>query len=320
MQDGPISHADRVAATLANVEAVRKGRPAGPAAAPGAGARDCRIDLKLLQWRAIAAGERSARARDRLADFDPARRPDLWAGTVQDGTARGFATALEEAISLAPPPPAVPIAIDDPVRSQRFDRKQLRRKKDLLVKSGGSRVRFSRREGLLFVDRGEQVHSTNCLRFEARRDVGTLDGFRGDDGERPRMFSAQFLQPIDYEIAPGYTRLELEGRLGRGPVGWPMRLSLVGVAAEDSVRLVLQVDNAMRDWRLRARFLGIPSAAIGHECADVREEVANDAGGFLAFTLVRACGTLLVDDVPVAVPGAHCAGTHVHCFRLGQTP
>ena len=38
-------------------------------------------------------------------------------------------------------------------------------------------------DGVLLVDREAGVHSANCLRFEARADQGTLDGFVGDERE-----------------------------------------------------------------------------------------------------------------------------------------
>jgi hypothetical protein len=316
MHPGPHSHADRAATTLADVDRIAAPR-AGSAAPPGSGARDCRIDLKLLQWQAARACAASATARAHLARFDPAHRPDLWAGTVRDGTARGFLAALEEAVSLAPPPPDVPEPAPDGLHTREVRGRELRRSKDLLVASAGGRIRFTRRDGLLFVDRDERVHSVNCLRFEARADRGTLDGFAGAEHERPRLFSAQFLQPVRYLTAPGHARLDLAGRLGRGPVGWPMRLSLVGDHGAARVRLDLELDNHVRDWRLRARFLGIPGELLAHECTDVREVVTGDAGGFVAFTLVRACGTLLVDGAPVAVPGAQCQGALRHRFWLG---
>ena len=68
------------------------------------------------------------------------------------------------------------------------------------------------------------------------------------------------------------------------------------------LRLTIRVENRHAGWRLRARFLGIPAERIAHECTPVCEVVENDAGGFVAFTLVRACATLLVDGQPVAVP------------------
>ncbi len=315
MPSESMSHPDRVAATLANLTDVRATRAGALFASPGEGAHDCRVDLKLLQWRALAAAERSARARARLTAFAAKEHPDVWAGTVQDGTARGFAAMLEEAIALAPavPLPALP---DDPVLTRVFAGKELKKKKDLLVASGGARVRFSKKQGLLFVEREGGVHSANCLRFEARRDLGTLDGFVGDEGERPRLFSAQFLQPQRYVQSPGWSELVLAGRIGRGPIGWNCELVLTGVEADPTLQMTLRLDNRIAGWRLRVRFLGIDSAAIVHECMPVREVVQSDAGGFVAFTLVRACGVLLVDGKPVAVPGAQCQGLIVHSFRL----
>lgn len=319
MPSAPMSHPDRVAATLANVADVRAERGDGPFALPGTGAFDCRIDLKLLLWRATAAAARSARARAHLAALDLAHRPDLLAGTVQDGVARGLAAALEEVCALAPPVAAPEPPPFDPVRMQQWSGRELRKKKDLLVKSGGPRVRFTRREGLLYVDRDDGLHSGNCLRFEARRDTGSLDAFAADDSERPRLYSAQFLQPQRYLQAGDFTELEMAGRLGRGPIGWPCQLVLRGHAASPTLELLLRIDNRMSGWRLRARFLGMPAANIAHDCTPVTECVQNDAGGFVAVTLVRACTALSVDGRTVAVPAAACQGPIEHRFTLGVT-
>lgn len=317
MPSEPMSHPDRVAATLANLADARATRNGMPFAPHGAGAADCRIDLKLLQWRAIAAAQRAGRAKAHLMPFDSKLHPELWAGTVQDGVARGFAAALEEAIALAPaePPFALP---DDPLHTRVFEGKELRKKKDLLVASGGPRVRFSRKEGLLFVDRESGVHSVNCLRFEARRDLGTLDGFLGDESERPRLHSAQFLPPRRYVQRPGFAQLELKGRLGRGPIGWDCEIVITGLEAEPQLRLVVRLENRLSGWRLRVRFLGLQPAAIEHECMPVREVVQHSGGSFVAYTLVRACERLLVDGQTVAVRGAACLGTIEHHFRLGS--
>lgn len=314
MPASPVSHPDRRAATLANLA----GAPAAPAGAlfalPGAGAADCRIDLKLLQWQALAAAARSPRAKAHLDAWPAAAHPDLWAGTVQDGVARGFAVCCEEAVALAPPVPAPP-AIPEGARVTTG--KELRRKKDVLVASGGPRVRFTRKGGLLLVDRAGDVHSANCLRFEARADHGTLDGFAGAADERPRLYSAQFLQPRQYVEAAAGQELVLAGRLGRGPIGWSCEVTITGRPDDPSLDLIVCIANAPAGWRLRARFLGVGSEAIEHACTPVREVVANDAGGFVAFTLVRACTTLLVDGIPVAVPGARCGGPLLHHFRIG---
>jgi hypothetical protein len=326
MPSEPMSHPDRVAATFANVDAARAVRGDGPFAPPGTGAFDARIDLKLLSWQATAAATRSPRARAHLARLDLERRPDLRCGTVHDGVARGLAAALEEVVSLGPPAPEPEAPPFDPLRMQLWSGRELRKKKDLLVKSGGPRVRFTRREGLLYVDRDDSTqgetgrHSSNCLRFEARRDIGTLDGFVADDAERPRIYSAQFLQPQRYLQAGDLTELELAGRLGRGPIGWPCRLLVRGHTTEPTLQLVLRLDQRLTGWRLRARFLGIPAAAIAHECTPVTECVQNDAGGFVAVTLVRANDALLVDGRAVPVPAAACRGEIVHRFRLGEPP
>lgn len=309
-------HPDRKAQTLANVAAIQETDGDGPFTPPGADSRDCRIALKLLQWRALRACENSGAARERLAEFDPATRPDLWAGTVQDGTALGFAAALEEAISLAAPEPTTSMP-DDPARTVCLEGKDLRRKKDLLVASGSARVRFSRKQGILFVDRSANTNAPNCLRFEARADEGDLDHFRPDENQRARLFSAQFLQPQRYLTAPGFTELRLAGRLGRSRDGWACELVLTGIDAEPTVRMSLRIDNQQTNQRLRARFLGMDPALIEHGCTDVAERVENDFGGFVAFTLVRSVGTLQVGGERVATPQAQCAGSLEHTFRLG---
>lgn len=312
------SHPDRCAATLANLPALQEEGGAGPFASPGAGSRDCRINLKLLQWAALRACSASKAARARLDEFDPMLRPDLWAGAVQDGVANGFAAALEEAISLAPEPPQPPQFTADPVHTQVFEGRELRRKKDLLVKSGAARIRFSRKTGLHFVNRDTDTNLENCLRFEARRDLGTCDEFVAAEDERPRLFSAQFLQPRRYVTAPGGAILQLGGRLGRTQAGWNCEVTLTAFDAEPFVRLYLRVDNYHSDHRLRARFLGLDPSLITHECTDVREVVANDHGGFVAYTLVRSVGAVEVDGRRTAVPNAQCHGPILHTFLLGR--
>ena len=92
MQPALLAHPDRAAATLATIEAERDARGSGPFLGPGPGARDCRIDLKLLAWQARQACHANPAATARLSAFDADEHRDLWAGTVRDGTARGFAT------------------------------------------------------------------------------------------------------------------------------------------------------------------------------------------------------------------------------------
>jgi hypothetical protein len=310
----PRSHPDRTAATLAQIG--RRPGDAGASALPGAGAADCRIDLKLLQWRALRAVAASAASREHLQPFALHAHPDLWAGTVQDGVARGFAARLEEAIALAGLPVVPPLPdIGEP--TQAVTGKDLRRRKDLLVSSGGPRLRFSRQTGVLFVDRARGVQSANCLRFEARADHGDLDGFAGAADERPRLFSAQFLRPVEFAEGRAGSRLVLRGRIGRGRIGWDVTATAVGLSAADVVHLRIAVDNRLMGWRLRARWLGIPSAAIAHDCTPVREIVDGGPAKFVAFTLVRAVDLLRVDDHPVPAPAAACLGTLVHDFHLG---
>ncbi len=306
------SHPDRHAATLVQLV---DGPTTAAHRAPGPGARDCRIDQKLLLWRACRASARSDAARAHLDRWPQNEHPDLWAGTVRDGVARGFSAALEEAISLAadedgPDPFVIPPA------AQVTTGKDLRRRRDVLIASGGSRCRFARKTGLLFVDREGGVQSANCLRFEARRDLGSLDDFEPDAAERPRLFSAQFLQPELLAETPDATLLRLVGRLGRGPVGWRCAVSVLGRRIDDAVRLRIELLDGEAGWRLRARFLGLPSDAVTHHCTDVREEVVGAQGRFLAFTLLRACGVLHVDGQPVAVPDAARPWPLVHDFEL----
>lgn len=320
MPDLP-THPDRAAATLANLPDAR-GVADGPWAPPGAGAADCRIVSKLLQWRALQAVARSPRSAEHLLPYARDRHPDLWAGTVQDGVARGFDVRLEEAIALAPP--AMPTAPTSPSLAAASGGgvrittgRELRKRKDLLVAAASARVRFTRKEGLLFVERSSDAHSANCLRFEARCDRGTLDEFGVVADERPRLYSAQFLQPVRYVEGPAGNELALAGRLGRGPVGWNVELTITGEPERARLRLHLRLDNRQRGWRLRARFLGLPLAMIEHECTPVHEVVANDAGGFVAFTLVRAVDTLRVGADTVPTPAASCQGPIEHTFHLG---
>ncbi len=317
------SHPDRRGRTLLQCHAARES-DLGPWDPPGPGSRDARIDLKLLAFRAQQALLHSTAARQRLLGLSPTLRPDLWAGTVQDGTARGFAVALEEAASLLPEDPrdGDPTAVlaahpPDPLRGQILHGKDLRRRKDLLVTSAGPRVRFSRKEGLLLLDRDGGIRSQGFLRFEDRTDRGTLDGFAADPTERPRLFDPRFLQPVLHRQGPDLHALVLEGSLGRGRTGFPCRLALLGFPDEPFLRLTLRIDNPHPDHRLRARFLGLPRDHIRHRCTDVAEPIDGPHGGFVAFTLVRACGTLLVDGTAVPTPAAQCLGPITHHFQLG---
>src|SRR5690606_18522885 len=181
--------------------------------------------------------------------------PDLLAGTVQDGTARGVMVVLEEAISLC----GVPLGRSEPPWVEPSnaehehavtDGRALRRRKDLLVASGGARIRWSRRGGVLFVDRAVDVHADACRRLEDRSERGDLDGFVPDLDERPRLFSPAFLRPRRYVEGSDYQRLELEGRLGRGPRGYPARIVFEGRRSDAFVTLGVAIRNDHDDHRL----------------------------------------------------------------------
>lgn len=306
------SHPDRVAPTLA-VRARLLARSVGPFAAPGPGSADARVDLKLLAHataRALASRGTDA-ARARLAGLDT---PDLLAGTLQDGTARGLASAYEDALSLCTQAPGeTPPTWDEVVEGR-----DLRRRREVLVASGCARVRFSRKGGILFVDREHDVHEENCIWFEDRTDCGDLDGFRALDGERARLFNPGFLAPRRLWTSAATTRLELAGRLGRRPSGHPCELTLEGRSDEPFVRVVVRLLNQHDDHRLRVRFLGCTEpGAIGHDGTPGWEAIAMNRHRFVAATLVRACGRLRIDDRTIAVPGAQCRGWIEHRFRLG---
>ncbi|MGC6488721.1 MAG: hypothetical protein ACON4Z_13825 [Planctomycetota bacterium] len=313
MPTSPRPHPDRLAPTLLQVQAGASAA-AGDYRQPGPGSADCRIDLKLQLYRARRAAAAHPAAAAHLEPFGETEHPDLWAGTVPDAVARGFAARLEEACSLAP---AAPQATHLTADAEVLEGKPLRRKRDLLVASGGARARFTRKTGLLVVDRARDVHSENCLWFEARRDLGTLDGFVGADDERPRLFSAQFLQPRRYVVSTAGAQLVLEGRLGRGPTGWGCRLTLTGAADRRELGVAVELDDAAVGWRLRSRFLGLPSGYVHHECEPVREVVDGPRGGFVADTLIRSCAKLAVGEELWETPAAARPGPLRHQFWLG---
>lgn len=321
------SHPDRLAATLAQLPAAHGARAATEVATAGAGAADCRIDLKLALWRALAAAERAPAAAAHLERFPEARHPDLWAGTVRDGAALGWLAHLAEVEAIATAATGddanvsatAPPVSDDPTQTGTvlLDERALRRKKDILVASAGPRIRFTRKGGLLLVDRDHGVHSANCLWFEARRDHGTLDGFVGDEHERPRLFSAQFLKPRSYSTGPDRSELVLAGRLGRGRDSWPLTITLRADSTAPTLELVVDLAGCARGWRLRSRVLGVPAGLLHHHCRPVREFVDTVHGGFVADTLVRAVDTLLVDGQPVATPDAARPRDLRHVFTIG---
>lgn len=326
MHATPLSHPDRLATTLATLGAARASRGSGDFQPIGSGSADCRIELKIAQWHALRAAAASPAAAEHLAGFAREDVPELWAGTVQDGVARGFMARLEEVCSLAPekqPAAATSNGPDVPTptgKSTVFTGKELRRKKDILIASASSRVRFSRKGGLLFIDREQDINSENCLWFEGRRDAGNLDEFVGADDERARLFSAQFLKPQRFLQSKHYCELELVGRLGRGPIGWPCRVTIIGDTNAPNLKLTIELDSAVPGWRLRSRFLGVPEELVHHHCMPVREVVTTTHGGFIADTLVRSCAALMVDGNPVPVPEAESPRAICHTFSLGNRP
>ncbi|MEC8253246.1 MAG: hypothetical protein VX044_08545 [Planctomycetota bacterium] len=307
-------HPDRRKATLHQVLASDPPQVANPASLPGIGSADCRIDLKQWIFRARRAMAASADAARHLEPLSEARHPDLWAGTVPDGVARGFAARLEEACSMANCADATPAP--EPPR-ERHDGAALRRKKDLLVAAGAARVRFTRKGGLLFVVRDRDVHTENCLWFEARRDHGTLDGFVGAPDERPRLFSAQHLKPAEYIRTEHTASLTLTGLLGKGHDGWHCRVHLHGDQRRSLLSMTIELPRSAPGWRLRSRLLGVPADLARHACEPVRERVDGPRGGFLADTLIRSCGVLRVGEDLVEAPAAAAPGPLVHQFELG---
>ena len=314
-------HPDRLAQTLAQRATLPPDAREGPFQQPDLGSADARVDLKLLAFAAqeAVATRGTGPARARLAEVTGS--PDLLAGTVQDGTARGVMLGYEEAISLCAPEPTVasgaPSPGEDATSAQEFGPKDLRRKKDILVASGGSRIRFSRKGGVHYVDRARDLNMEDCVRFEERRDMGTLDGFVPAPDERPRLYSPAFLKPVRLVQGSARDRLELEGRLGRRAHGFPCRIVIEGRKDEPWVRLTVSVRNEHDDHRLRIRLLGFPDfAAIAHRGTPAWEVVAHQGRRFVAATLVRACGRLQVGDRLVAVPAAQCHGWITHELRL----
>lgn len=311
-------HPDRLATTLAQRAMLPESAWRGPFQEPGPGSADARMDLKLLWHRALdtVARRGTPQARARLAEVN---RPDLRAGTVQDGTARGVAVALEEAISLCrpePPDERPPPEAEDVLEETEFTGKDLRRKHDLLIQSGGPRIRFSRKGGLLFLDRGEHVRFADFLWFEDRSDRGTLDQFEPDPLERPRLFKPSFLAPRRYVRGRRRHVLELEGVLGRRG-SYPCRMRIEGRSDEPFLRLKIAVHNVRDDHRLRVRFMGLRDPDwVGRRGTPAFEVAEHDSGCFVATTLVRACGRLLVGDTIVATPAAQCRGWIEHEFRL----
>lgn len=307
-------HPDREAATLA-LRADPAGR--GSFQIPGPGSADARIDLKLLAWSANHALTKrgTETAVRRLAGLTGA---DLWAGTIQDGAARGFMAALEEAISLCAP--EEPTADLDRDADKVYRGKSLQRKRDILVASAGARVRYRRKTGILFVDRENGIHTDDCIRFEDRSDLGDLDGFVPLEGERARLFSPAFLKPVLLRQGEGRDVLVQEGLLGRSARGYACKMITEGRKHERCIRLTVRIENRRQDHRLRIRFLGFQDPGhIEHHCMPVWETVREKGRSFLAASLVRACGRLRVGNGTVETPGAQCLGWIDHGFTIGKS-
>jgi hypothetical protein len=306
-------HPDRLALNLAHRATLPPDAWNGPFQVPGPGSDDARVDFKLLAFevRSALAARGTPAAHARLEGLTGA---DLWAGAVRDGTARGMRVALEEALSLCAPAPA---PLERGPAETVLERAELRRHRDLLVASGGARIRFSRKLGVLFVDRRADLNVPGCVSFEDRTDRGTLDGFAPEPGERPRLFHPGFLPPVRYETWRDGATLIVEGRLGRGPRGYPCRIRFEGRAAESRVRIAVAIENRHPDHRLRIRFSGLPAEAIHTRGTPAWEDVLHAHGRFRAGTLVRACGKLQVGDELADVPDAQCLGWIEHHFELG---
>jgi hypothetical protein len=309
----PTPSPERAAANLA---LRARADASGPFLLPGPGSADARVDLKLAAWQTehALATRGTAAARQRLAGLDA---PDLVAGTVQDGTARGLLLAYEEALALCSPAPAEDDPFTDPL-TRVLEGKPLRKQREHVIESGGARVRFARKCGVHLIDRDAGVNLEHSIAFEDQTDLGTLDGFLAKEGERPRLFSPAFLQPVAVLKCAAGDRLELKGRLGRTPHGYPCTMTIEGRRDERSVRVVVRVENRHPDHRLRIRFMSVPPALISSEGTPALTEIAAGHRRFVVATIVRACGMLTVGMETVAVPGAQVFGWIEHRFRLGE--
>ena len=314
MQPLPV-HVDRLISTLAQRSQFLHEAAPGPYAEPGEGSEDARIDLKLLAHRVRVALAKpgNSLARERLAGLNS---PDLWAGTIQDGAARGFTVALEEALSLCQRDAKTPEEFE-PSKNTLTDAKQLRRKREILIASAGTRMRFSRKRGIHLIDRKLDFNEENCIQFEDRPDCGDLDGFVTDGKTRPRIFQPDFLMPTCMIQDERHDFLELRGRLGRRANGYPCQLSFEGRKDENFLRMTLRIENRQENHRLRIRFLGVSDASlIRSEGTPGWETVQYRGRIFVAATLVRACGRLQAGERIFETPEAQCLGWIEHRFKL----
>lgn len=302
-------HPDRAAATLAN-----RGHGFAPTP-PDAPRGDARVTLHQL-WHAVdvALAQRHVdAAHDWLRDLDTA---DLRAGTVQDGVALGVEARLTEALSLCAAPPEM----DDAVEGDEITGKDLRRRREILVASGGSRVRFSRKNGVHMIDRASDRNEPHFVQFDDQEDVGCLDEFTAAPNTRARIFQASFLKPVRLVEGKDATLLELAGRLGRGPHGFDCRLTLRGDKSVDTLRLRVRIDNRQENHRLRIRFAGLSDATfVQHRGTPGFSTITSGTRQFIAATIVRACGRLRVGDNWIATPHAQMQGPIEHVFEFGSS-
>lgn len=319
----------RLAQTLQQLRSpdAAEGAPWRPEPPPGLGPADARIPLRQLihRWQE-AAGRRTDAARACLAEVPtPEACPDLWQGTVLDQVARGFRVRLEEALAHckpAAPDPAWGAAVDaeNHPGAKVFQGKALVRQREYVVISASSRVRITRKHGIHYLHRAKGIDIPRLLSFDWRADPeGSLDGFVGVDGAAPRRFETSSLPATRYIQAPGITIAEFTGRLGRGPIGFPVRMTWLGCGDVPGIRLRVEVDNQHVDHRLRLLWQTLADTTeVHHACTPVWAFVAHGGRRFAACTLVRATGALpLPGDTSTEVPDAQCRETVVHDFLLG---
>lgn len=313
MTDRPF-HPDRRATTLAQRDASVTGDDFAP---PGPDSEDARVDWKLLRARAHRALEvrGTDAARTRLAALDAS--VDLLAGTVQDGCIRGATVAYEEAESLCSAAIEPPPRRDDELLEV-YEGKELRRRREFVIRSGGAHVRFSRKLGVTLVDRSHDVVATDCMRFDDRDGTGDLDEFEITQDRRARVFAPNFLKAARFEQSKSTSRLVLRGRLGRRPTGFDCEIRFEGRADESRIRMDVLVRNEQDDHRLRIRFATGVESCVHHAGTPAWQRVHASGRSFLCGTLVRACARLRLDDNEViATPDARCIGWVHHTFELG---
>ena len=110
------------------------------------------------------------------------------------------------------------------------------------------------------------------------------------------------------------------GRLGRGAIGWPCRVVIIGDANAANLQLTIELGATVPGWRLRSRFLGVPEQLVHHHCMPVRELVTTEHGGFVADTLVPPSATLVAAGAPIPAPDAARPRALCHTSSLGNRP